>query len=176
VAFPTVNIKDNAFIVGKVKEITKASDYQLAVIEYVESHDYGVSCTLIMKSEVNQGYGLGWEVWKDITKLDTQYNRPYWPYETIGNLNDLVKRVQLILASNKKLHGLWSPRNRVWLKVSQDSYSYFMIQKINNILLDAKDQLLEKDIHKANQSAINELAKTDFPPLTTTNAPLPKPS
>jgi len=86
VAFPAENVKDDAFIVGKVEAITKPGDYQLSVIEYVEGHDYGVSCTPMVKSEVDQGYGTGWEVWKDTTKLDTQRLDYIVPKENVWSL------------------------------------------------------------------------------------------
>ncbi|MEA3406107.1 MAG: hypothetical protein U9R28_10285 [Pseudomonadota bacterium] len=73
VAFPATNIKDDAFIIGKVTQITEKGDYQVAVIDYVEGHDYGSSCVPISKNaSQDQGLGAGWELWQDTTKLDTQ--------------------------------------------------------------------------------------------------------
>lgn len=73
VAFPATNIKDDAFIIGKVTAITDKGDYQVAVFDYVEGHDYGSSCIPISKYEnQDQGLGAGWEIWQDTTKLDTQ--------------------------------------------------------------------------------------------------------
>lgn len=73
VAFPAGNIKDDAFIVGKVNQVLPDGDFRVAVLDYVEGHDYGVSCIPMVKGS----YGTGeseqvWEMWTDTTKLDTQ--------------------------------------------------------------------------------------------------------
>ncbi|MBN2646503.1 MAG: hypothetical protein JXR44_01805 [Thiotrichales bacterium] len=76
VAFPAGNIKDDAFITGTVKQVEKNGDYLLEVQDYVEGHDYGSSCIPMIKKEDPQamalGYGPGWEVWTDTTKLDRE--------------------------------------------------------------------------------------------------------
>ncbi len=76
VAFPAGNIKDDAFIVGKVTSITANGDYQLSVIDYVEGHDYGVSCVPMVKNQSADGGPAKiedvWEMWTDTTKLQTQ--------------------------------------------------------------------------------------------------------
>ena len=73
VAFPANNIKDDAFIIGKVTRVTEKGNYQIAVLDYVEGHDYGSSCVPMSKyATQDQGLGAGWEIWKDTTKLDTQ--------------------------------------------------------------------------------------------------------
>ncbi|QKI89206.1 hypothetical protein [Thiomicrorhabdus xiamenensis] len=76
VAFPAGNIKDDAFIVGTVQRLEKNGDYLIEVQDYVEGHDYGSSCIPMIKKEdpeaMARGYGAGWEVWKDTTKLDKQ--------------------------------------------------------------------------------------------------------
>ena len=80
VAYPQGNIKDDAFIVGKVTRVLPNGDYQLSVIDYVEGHDYGVSCVPMTKYDQNdpryQSGNVttdgGWELWNDTTKLDTE--------------------------------------------------------------------------------------------------------
>ncbi|WP_127470724.1 hypothetical protein [Thiomicrorhabdus aquaedulcis] len=72
VAFPEANIKDDAFIIGKVTQITPKGDYQISVIDYVKGHDYGVSCVPMVKNQGNQGYGEGWSVWTDTKNLDNK--------------------------------------------------------------------------------------------------------
>lgn len=72
VAFPSANIKDDAFIVGKVTQITAKGDYQISVLDYVEGHDYGSSCVPISKNTEDQGMGSGWELWQDTTRLNTR--------------------------------------------------------------------------------------------------------
>ena len=73
VAFPATNIKDDAFIIGKVTQVTEKGNYQISVLDYVEGHDYGSSCVPISKNaDQDQGLGAGWELWQDTTKLDKQ--------------------------------------------------------------------------------------------------------
>ncbi|BBP45913.1 hypothetical protein THMIRHAS_12860 [Thiosulfatimonas sediminis] len=76
VAFPAGNVKDDAFIVGQVKRVQPNGDYLVEVESYVEGHDYGSSCIPMIKKEDPEatalGYDVGWTVWKDTTKLDTQ--------------------------------------------------------------------------------------------------------
>jgi len=87
VAFPATNIKDDAFIVGKVTAHAKNGDYQVAVLDYVEGHDYGSSCVPISKYEnQDQGMGNGWEIWTDTTKLDTQQLEYIVPKEKVLKL------------------------------------------------------------------------------------------
>ena len=87
VAFPATNIKDDAFIIGKVTAITDKGDYQVAVLDYVEGHDYGSSCVPISKYETtDQGMGNGWEIWTDTTKLDTQQLEYVVPKEKVLKL------------------------------------------------------------------------------------------
>ena len=87
VAFPATNIKDDAFIIGKVTAKTEKGDYQVAVLDYVEGHDYGSSCVPISKYEnTDQGMGNGWEIWTDTTKLDTQQLEYIVPKESVLKL------------------------------------------------------------------------------------------
>lgn len=89
-AFPVGNIKDDAFIVGKVKKQLKNGDYQLSVLDYVEGHDYGSSCIPMVKKEdpnaTALGYEKGWEMWQDTTKLDTQNLDYVVPKENVLSL------------------------------------------------------------------------------------------
>lgn len=74
VAYPSGNIKDDAFIIGKIQEINDKGDYQISVLDFVEGHDYGLSCVPMMKKENPQGvvsaYGQGWDLWQDTTTLE----------------------------------------------------------------------------------------------------------
>lgn len=88
VAFPATNIKDDAFIIGKVTQITDKGDYQVAVMDYVEGHDYGSSCVPISKNVTqDQGLGAGWELWQDTTKLDTKNLEYVVPKESVLKLD-----------------------------------------------------------------------------------------
>lgn len=74
IAFPANNIKDDAYIVGVVRKIRPNGDYQIAVQDFVEGHDYGISCQPIAVNNEGQDTGQsGWQIWgKDHTKLRTQ--------------------------------------------------------------------------------------------------------
>ncbi len=76
VAYPSGNIKDDAFIIGKVQDINDKGDYQISVLDFVEGHDYGVSCVPMVKKENPQGivseYGLGWDLWQDTKTLEKE--------------------------------------------------------------------------------------------------------
>lgn len=76
VAFPTGNIKDDAFIVGKVIDKLKSGDYLISVLDYVEGHDYGSSCVPMTKTEdpnaTALGFEKGWQMWTDTTKLEKE--------------------------------------------------------------------------------------------------------
>lgn len=73
VAFPAGNIKHDAFIVGKINRILEDGDFQVSVIDYVEGHDYGVSCIPMMKGSYGaEDPNAVWEMWTDTTKLDTK--------------------------------------------------------------------------------------------------------
>jgi len=102
VAFPAANIKDDAFIIGKVTRVTEKGDYQVAVLDYVEGHDYGASCVPISKvADQDQGLGAGWELWQDTTKLDTQ------------NLEYVVDKTSVLKLSYGKLY--FVERNNVYI-------------------------------------------------------------
>jgi len=88
VAFPQANIKDDAFIVGQVTAITQKGDFQIAVQDYVEGHDYGSSCVPISKNTQDQGLGSGWEIWQDTTKLDTKQLEYIVPKSQVMKLDD----------------------------------------------------------------------------------------
>lgn len=90
VAYPAGNIKDDAFIVGKINQILPNGNYQLAVMDYVEGHDYGVSCVPMVKHD-NQALTKTnsddlWEMWTDTTKLNTQQLDYQVPKENVLKL------------------------------------------------------------------------------------------
>ncbi|WP_051640710.1 hypothetical protein [Thiomicrorhabdus sp. Milos-T2] len=73
VAYPAANIKDDAFIIGQVKHVMPNGDYKISVMDYVEGHDYGVSCVPMVKHELAPNSDTKdsvWELWTDTTKLD----------------------------------------------------------------------------------------------------------
>ncbi|WP_321323239.1 hypothetical protein [Thiomicrorhabdus sp.] len=76
VAYPAANIKDDAFIVGKVNRIMPNGDLKVSVIDYVEGHDYGVSCVPMGKNDTGKSIPSDtdniWDLWTDTTKLDKE--------------------------------------------------------------------------------------------------------
>jgi hypothetical protein len=73
IAFPASNIKDDAYMIGIVRKVSVNGDYQLFVTDYVEGHDYGLSCTPILTdSAMKQTNQTGWELWQDTTKPKSQ--------------------------------------------------------------------------------------------------------
>ena len=76
VAFPAGNIKDDAFIVGKINKVMADGDYLISVLDYVEGHDYGVSCVPMTKYDTvegaNSALSEAWQLWDDTTKLEPE--------------------------------------------------------------------------------------------------------
>ncbi|MCF6298274.1 MAG: hypothetical protein L3J01_00165 [Thiomicrorhabdus sp.] len=76
VAYPAGNIKDDAFIIGLVTGVSETGDYVLSVLEYVEGHDYGLSCVPMTKKSASNGevspYDTAWDVWQDTTVLEKE--------------------------------------------------------------------------------------------------------
>jgi len=76
IAYPAGNIKDDAFIIGKIQGINDDGDYQISVLDFVEGHDYGLSCVPMIKKENSQAvvseYGQGWDLWQDTTTLEKE--------------------------------------------------------------------------------------------------------
>jgi hypothetical protein len=73
VGFPSNNIKDDAYIIGIVRKITPKGDYQIAVRDFVEGHDYGLSCVPIaVDSAGNETGQSGWELWDNTKQLTSQ--------------------------------------------------------------------------------------------------------
>ncbi|MDX1351888.1 MAG: hypothetical protein R3254_02680, partial [Thiomicrorhabdus sp.] len=72
VAYPAANIKGDAFIVGKITAIMPNGDFKISVLDYVEGHDYGVSCVPMVKKEVGQHGDPVWDLWTDTTKLEKE--------------------------------------------------------------------------------------------------------
>jgi hypothetical protein len=70
VGFPAANIKDDAFIIGLIKKVLPDNRYQIKVMDYVEGHDYGVSCVpMAIDEQGNESESKGWELWDDKKKL-----------------------------------------------------------------------------------------------------------
>ena len=55
VGLPSINIKDDAFIIGEVTKQLDNGDYQIKVQDYVEGHDYGAFCQPVAVVEGDSG-------------------------------------------------------------------------------------------------------------------------
>jgi len=71
VAYPAANIKEDAFIIGLVTQaLPEKKQYRIKVMDYVEGHDYGLSCVPMALDERGElSKDKGWELWTDTKKL-----------------------------------------------------------------------------------------------------------
>jgi len=70
VGYPAANIKDDAFIIGLITRVLPKDQYQIKVMDYVEGHDYGLSCVPMAVDERGTlSEEKGWELWDDKKKL-----------------------------------------------------------------------------------------------------------
>lgn len=78
VFFPSPDIQKDAFILGIVKGYLPDGRVRLQVTDYVEGHDYGLSCEPLPPEDVSSEYGPGWQKWEDPGKLrqDIEYAVP----------------------------------------------------------------------------------------------------
>lgn len=239
VAFPVGNIKNDAFIVGKIQSKLANGDYVVSVLDYVKGHDYGSSCVPMIKKEdpnaTALGYEKGWEMWKDTTQLETKVldyvvpgthvmslgggkhyfvernnlyivfgrwksdapvmtldrieraqneakairltdlvpvfelikyhrktfydasNRPLYPFERIEPAIEMVKQVEQIFTEQPRLYSLWKAKERDWVLISKSSYDYFMIDAIDKVLSDARDQAYEVGVETAGEDKVKTL-------------------
>lgn len=238
VSFPASNIKDDAFIVGLVKKRLENGDYQIRVLDYMQGHDYSLSCVPIKEDEFGQATEVVWEAWEDRTKLyrkgmqyqvsqenvtshqsgkfnfiernnllisylrwhsnapvfpihlfhsmierseesglsgfvpslklakqerksyyDSQNNRPFWPYETIYPLNNVLERIVILLETDSNLNALWRSSPRNWAEIKKTSKTYFLIKTIDKIVRDAGYQLTESGMEKVDPVILEEFKK-----------------
>lgn len=235
VGLPSINIKDDAFIIGEVTKQLDNGDYQIKVQDYVEGHDYGAFCQPVAVVEGDSVYGKGWELWQDTTKLNQPnleyvvaknlvmphrqgqhyyiernniwvvfgrwwsdapilpverlvraqadaksvglegmhaafdlaiahryafyedgWGRPYWPYETVPFLNDLMDRVLGLLEQDKALNQLWRSQPRDAKKSQKDVHTYFLLVALDKLVKDAYYRLYD-DLDQADPKAVAEL-------------------
>ncbi|BBP43782.1 hypothetical protein [Thiosulfativibrio zosterae] len=236
VAYPANNIKDDAYIIGLVRQQVKNGDYQISVLDYVKGHDYGISCVPIRENELGQATNeVVWEMWTDRTQLfgkGMQYivpqanvrklqtgqfdfiernnlyitfsrwksnapimtldqfdiamakakslglselvpalvlakkeresyyepgiGRPYWPYEAVPKLNDLMADVITTLKSDKQLNQLWRQKSRDWKNKTISTQHYFLIEALDKILFDASYESAEDDLDKVDPAVLKQ--------------------
>lgn len=106
VAFPKPTIKDDAYIIGLVTKKLEKGDYQIRVQEFVEGHDYGLSCVPIAVNETGQETGeSGWELWQDTKRL------------SVNGLEYVVPKENVLKLSSGKL--LFIDRYNVYISYSR---------------------------------------------------------
>ncbi|HIQ40474.1 MAG TPA: hypothetical protein EYH46_04820 [Sulfurivirga caldicuralii] len=72
VFFPSPDVQRDAFIIGIVKGRLPDGRYRIRVTDYVEGHDYGLSCEPLPPETDSSEYGLGWEKWDDTRTLSRE--------------------------------------------------------------------------------------------------------
>lgn len=237
VAFPANNIKDDAYIIGIVEKLTSNGDYQITVRDYVQDHDYGLSCVPIAVDdrgrETDQS---GWELWGDTKRLtsrglqyvvpadkvvklsfgqmrfidrynvyitysrwkdnapvmslgklestkqealatdmpemipalelaikdrssyfDPENGRPYWSYESVPKLIELMDYVIDVLQQDSELNQLWRAKNRDWKAIEASMKNYFMVDALDKTVDDAYHMLWADKIEKADPKALKRL-------------------
>ncbi|MEA1989175.1 MAG: hypothetical protein U9N57_08230 [Pseudomonadota bacterium] len=238
VAYPAANIKDDAFIVGKINQIMPNGDFKISVLDYVEGHDYGVSCVPMVKNESNiSGNGLDdvWELWTDTTKLEKEkldyivskndvldlgygkshfiernnlyivfgrwksdapmlnigrvieaekqarlngledmipafelvklhrmsfygdFGRPLQSFESISFLVSALSEINRLFQSDETLKTHWYAMSRDWKKLSKNTKLFFLVEAIDKIVDDAKDQLYADGIEQAAPEDLEQL-------------------
>ena len=240
VAYPAANIKDDAFIVGKINQIMPNGDFKISVLDYVEGHDYGVSCVPMVKNESNvsgKSSSLDdvWELWTDTTKLEKEkldyivskndvldlgygksyfiernnlyivfgrwksdapmlnigrvieaekqarlngledmipafelvklhrmsfygdFGRPLQAFESISFLVSALGEIDRLFQSDEVLKMHWYAKPRDWKKLSKNTRLYFLVEAIDKIVDDAKEQLYEDGIEQAAPEDIEQL-------------------
>lgn len=106
VAFPKPTIKDDAYIIGLVTKKLEKGDYQIRVQEFVEGHDYGLSCVPIAVNETGQETGeSGWALWQDTKRL------------SVNGLEYVVPKENVLKLSSGKL--LFIDRYNVYISYSR---------------------------------------------------------
>lgn len=239
VSFPANNIKDDAYIIGIVEKVTAEGDYQITVRDYVQDHDYGLSCVPIAVNDKGQETDQsGWELWGDTKKLTNRglqyvvpaekviklnvgqmrfidrYNvyitfsrwkdnapvmppeklestkqeaiaiemegmlpaldlaikdrasyydpangRPYWSYETVPKLNQLLDHIIQTLDEDKELNQLWRAKKRDEVELNASMRTYFLVDAIDKSVDDAYDILWADEIEKTDPKALKRLKK-----------------
>lgn len=236
VGLPSVTIKDDAFIVGKITRKLENGDYQISVEDYVEGHDYGAFCQPVAITQVGEEseYGDGWQVWQDTSRLDQRnleyivpgenvmpyrqgqhsyiernniwvvfgrwmsdapilpvdrlqraqkdakavglegmedafdlaiahryafyedgWGRPYWPYETVPRLHQMLDLVDKQL-QDPKLNALWRAKKRDEQQLKANVRTYFLIVALDKVVKDAFYELYE-DLEKADAQQVKRL-------------------
>lgn len=237
VAYPAANIKDDAFIIGKVNKIMPNGDFKISVLDYVEGHDYGVSCVPMVKYEVQSGDAAAdvWQLWTDTTKLEKEkldylvskndvldlgygkshfiernnlyivfgrwksdapmlnigrvveaekqarlnglkdmipafelvklhrmsfygdFGRPLQSFESIPFLVDALSEINALFQADEILKMHWFAKSRDWEILSKNTRLYFLVEAIDKIVDDAKNQLYADGIEQAAPKDLEQL-------------------
>lgn len=86
------------------------------------------------------------------------WGRPYWPYETVPFLNDLLDRVDQEFAADPALEALWRAKPRDIDGLKADVRTYFLITAIDKLIENTLDQLYE-NLDKADPEQVETLVE-----------------
>lgn len=99
VFFPAPDVQHDAFIIGIVKGRLSDGRYRIRVTDYVEGHDYGLSCEPLPPEHAGSEYGAGWEKWDDTRTLSRE-------------IDYAVPADRLMPAGSGRMYAI--SRNNVW--------------------------------------------------------------
>jgi len=132
VSFPANDIKSDAYLIGIVRKITTKGNYQISVRDFVEGHDYGLSCTPIAINKAGQeSTKSGWQVWQD-------------------SRNPMSSQLEFIVPANKAMKLstgklMFIDRYNVYITYSRwkSNVPIMSISKIEAVKIAAKDAGIE---------------------------------
>jgi hypothetical protein len=104
VFFPSPDIQKDAFIIGIIKGHLSDGRYRIQVTDYVEGHDYGLSCEPLPPENTNSVYGRGWEAWDDTKRLSKE-------------IEYAVPADKLMPAAQGRMYAI--SRNNIWTKFAR---------------------------------------------------------
>lgn len=93
---------------------------------------------------------------------DQGWGRPYWPYETVEPINNLLDKVLETLKNEPTLADLWHAKQRDQAKLLADERTFFLVSTLDKIVKDSYNQLYE-NLEKADEkqvAALTEKLKT----------------
>lgn len=82
--------------------------------------------------------------------------RPYWPYETVEPINNLLDKVLETLKNEPALADLWRAKQRDQAKLLADVRTFFLVSTLDKIVKDSYNQLYE-NLEKADEKQVAAL-------------------
>ncbi|WFE68478.1 hypothetical protein P8S54_09740 [Thiomicrospira sp. R3] len=84
------------------------------------------------------------------------WGRPYWPYETVEPINNLLDKVLETLKNEPALADLWRAKQRDQAKLLADVRTFFLVSTLDKIVKDSYNQLYE-NLEKADEKQVAAL-------------------